>query len=140
MKQEAISFVEEVTKSRRRKSTILEIGGDITVHGAEMSLQEAIDFDTSRFAKQAVVSAWVISRKLFDKKVKGALASDVERVVSAGEHLGKIVKARLPANLLLEDYFDVVEACQALTDRLDGEANQIIKTICEVSKVHKRRL
>jgi hypothetical protein len=82
----------------------------------------------------------VISRKLFDKKVKGALASDVERVVSAGEHLGKIVKARLPANLLLEDYFDVVEACQALTDRLDGEANQIIKTICEVSKVHKRRL
>jgi hypothetical protein len=140
MKAEAIAFAEDVTKSRRRKSAILEFGGDITVHGEVMSLQDAIDFDTARFARQAVVTAWVIGRRLFDRKVRGTLVSDIERVVSEGEHLAMVVKAGVPAGLLQEAYYDVVEACQALSDQLDGEANQIIKTICTVSKLHKRRL
>jgi hypothetical protein len=140
MKQEAISFAEEVAKTRRRKSTVLIPDSDITIHGDEMTLQDAIDFDTSRFAKQAVVTAWAISRSLFDKKVKGVLALDVERAASAGEHLAMLVKARLSASLLQEPYFDVVEACEALTNRLDSETNQIVENIGKVSKVHKRRL
>jgi hypothetical protein len=140
MKQMAIAFAEEVTTARQRKSNVHLSDGQIMTLGDEMTLQEAVDFDTARFAKQATVAAWVISRSLFDKKVKGTLALDVERAASAGEHLALLLKANLSANLLQESYFDVIDACDALRNRLNSETNQMVERVCKVAKVHKRRL